>query len=161
MALQIDFSRLDPQDVLDLAIHVEEEAEENYQQLAAWMEADGNREVAGFFTRMANLERHHRDQLAEQRQQLYGDTPPRHSSRAVWEVEQPDYDDMERALSLEQAFELAIGAEQRAGEYYGSAIDYASDPNVIELFESLKRAEEEHLRLLREQRAKVFGTEAS
>ncbi len=155
MALEIDFSRLDAQDVLDLAIHVEEEAQENYEQLAGWMESDGNEEVAAFFGKMATLEQRHRDQLAAQRQRLFGDAKPRHSSRAVWEVEQPDYDSLGKHPSLEQAFELAMDAERRAGEYYGSALDYASDPQVIKLFESLRKAEEEHLRLLREMRTKV------
>lgn len=157
MVLEIDFSRLDPQDVLDVAIQVEEEAEENYEQLAGWMEADGNEEVARFFSKMARLERLHRDQIAERRLALFGDTPARHSSRAVWEVEQPEYGEIGQELTLEKAFDLAMEAERRAGEYYANALDYASDQQVIALFESLRDSEQEHLRLLREQREMAFG----
>jgi rubrerythrin len=159
MVLSIDFSRLDAQDVLDLAIHVEEEAEDNYEQLATWMTADDNHEVAAFFTKMAGLERRHRDQLADRRRQLYGEAPPRHSARAVWEVEQPDYDALGDQVSMEHAFELAMSAERQAGEYYGTALEYASDQQVIALFRDLKKAEEEHLRLLSEQRAKALRAE--
>ena len=157
MVLEIDFSRLDPQDVLDVAIQVEEEAEENYEQLAGWMSADGNDEVARFFTKMARLERLHRDQIAEQRRALFGDAPTRHSSRAVWEVEQPEYDEINGAMTLAKAFDLAMDAERRAGEYYSNALEYAADPHVIALFEGLRDSEAEHLRLLREQRERAFG----
>jgi rubrerythrin len=56
MALQVDFSRLDQQDVLDLAIQVEQEAEDSYLQLADWVGSDGNREASEFFARMAGFE---------------------------------------------------------------------------------------------------------
>lgn len=157
MALDIDFSKLDAQDVLDIAILVEQEAQDNYEQLTSWMEADGNHEVAGFFAKMATLEQRHRDQLVAQRHELFGDTPPRHSSRAVFEVEQPSYDDMTGKVTLEQAFELGMDAERRAGEYYGEALEYASDPQVVSLFESLKRSEQDHLRMLQAQRDRAFG----
>lgn len=157
MVLEIDFSRLDPQDVLDVAIHVEEEAEENYEQLAGWMSADGNDEVARFFSKMARLERLHRDQIAEQRRALFGDAPTRHSSRAVWEVEQPEYDEIDGAMTLAKAFDLAMDAERRAGEYYSNALEYVTDPQVTSLFEGLRDSEVEHLRLLREQREQAFG----
>ncbi len=157
MVLEIDFSRLDPQDVLDVAIQVEEEAEENYEQLAGWMKADGNDEVAQFFAKMARLEHLHRNQIAKRRHALFGDAPARHSSRAVWEVEQPEYGEIDGAMTLEKAFDLAMDAERRAGEYYANALDYASDQQVIELFENLRDSEAEHLRLLREQRERAFG----
>jgi rubrerythrin len=157
MVLEIDFSRLDAQDVLDVAIDVEKEAEENYEQLAGWMSADGNDEVARFFTKMAGLERLHRDQIAEHRHALFGDAPARHSSRAVWEVEQPEYGEIDGEMSLEKAFDVAMDAERRAGEYYANALDYASDPQVVTLFQRLRDSEAEHLRLLREQRERAFG----
>ena len=64
MGLQVDFSRLDAQDVLDIAIQVEQEAEDNYEQLATWLAADGNDETARFFKKMAGFEAKHREQLA-------------------------------------------------------------------------------------------------
>ena len=59
--------------VVDESALREEEAEENYEQLAGWMSADGNDEVARFFSKMAQLERLHRDQIAKQRHALFGD----------------------------------------------------------------------------------------
>jgi rubrerythrin len=160
MALQVDFSRLDQQDVLDLAIQVEQEAEDNYLQLADWVGRDGNREASEFFVRMAKLEAGHRRQLADRRQELFGDAPARHSAKAAWEVEQPDWAAIGRTVGLAQAFELGMEAERRAGEYYSEAVSYASDPAVIELFRALAKAEEEHLRMLRNQRDRAFGRPA-
>jgi rubrerythrin len=155
MPLHVDFSRLDAQDVLDIAIQVEQEAEDNYEQLATWLAADGNTEAAEFFRKMAGFEAKHRQQLNQRREQMFGDAPSRHSDVAVWEVEQPDYDSIGRAVSLAQAIELAMAAERRAGDYYGEALEYASDPDVIDLFRGLKRAEQDHLRLLEEQRDRL------
>lgn len=157
MGIDIDFSRLDARDVLDIAIQVEEEAQQNYEQLATWMAADGSGEIEKFFNRMANLERLHRDQLADRRQQMFGDVKPRDSTWVVWEVEQPDYGEIGSDMSLEKAFELAMAAERRAGDYYAEALDYASDPTVVVLFESLRDSEIEHLRMLREQRDRALG----
>jgi rubrerythrin len=157
MGIAIDFSRLSPKEVLDIAIQIEEEAQQNYEQLATWMAAEDNDEVEKFFNRMANLERLHRDQIANRRQQMFGDAEPRDSTWVVWDVEQTDYDEIGNNISLEKAFELAMDAERRAGEYYAEALDYATDPKVIELFESLRDSESEHLRMLREQRERVFG----
>jgi rubrerythrin len=157
MALQVDFSRLDQQDVLDLAIQVEQEAEDSYLQLADWVGSDGNREASEFFTRMAGFEARHRQQLVSRRQELFGGAPPRHSDKAAWEVEQADYDRIGRAVGLEQAFELGMEAERRAGQYYSEAVAYASDPKVVELFRALAKAEEDHLRMLQSQRDRTFG----
>ena len=157
MALQVDFSRLDEQDVLDLAIQVEQEAEDGYLQLADWVGSDGNREASEFFVRMAGFEARHRQRLAARRQERFGDAPARHSAKAAWEVEQPDYAKIGRSVDLAQAFELGMEAERRAGEYYSEALAYASDSDVIELFRALAKAEEDHLRMLRSQRARAFG----
>ena len=77
--------------------------------------------------------------------------------KAAWEVEQLDYARIGKSVDLKLAFGLAMDAERRAGEYYREALSYASDPAVIELFESLAKAEDDHLRMLRNQRARAFG----
>ena len=50
MATQgIDFSQLSAQDALDLAILIEEEAEERYQEFAHQMDVHHTPDAAGFF----------------------------------------------------------------------------------------------------------------
>jgi len=157
MGLQVDFSLLDALDVLDIAIQVEQEAQDNYEQIADWLKSDGNTEVSTFFYKMASYEAKHREQLTVQRKTKFGDAPARHSDSAIWEVEQPDFEAIGKTLSLEQAFDLAMDTERRAGDYYEEALEYASDPEVIELFSELRKSENDHLRMLQQQKERQFG----
>lgn len=157
MGLDFDFSMLDAQGVLDLAVYVEEEAEDNYDQLAGWMDAAGNEDAAQFFRRMAVRERRHREQITTRRRELFGDTPPKYSRNIAWEVEAPDYDALGRSPTLTDAFDLAMGAEQRAHDYYAGALEYADDDRVSELLEWLRKAEMEHQRLLDEEKERLIA----
>jgi rubrerythrin len=159
MGLGIDFSRLEAQDVLDLAVAAEKEAKENYEQIATWMESRGNADVAEFFKMMADLEQVHCDQLTTQRRQMFGDRPPRHRESVAWEVETPDYDQIEMDMSIRAALQAALQAEVKAHDYYAGALEYATDPGVSALFEELRLAEQSHQRMIQRQLARLDGTE--
>ncbi len=154
MALEMDFSKLKPQDVLDVAMFAEEEAEEQYGRLATAMDAARNREVAEFFRKMAGRERRHRDQVAERRQALYRDAKPNLANRAVWAVEAPYDATIEPDMALDAAFAIAMASEQRAHDFYAGALEQLTEPTVSELFEGLRKAEVEHKRMLELERAK-------
>lgn len=154
MVLEPDFSRLDAQDALDIAIVVEDEAQLAYEHLAAWVASDGNAEAADFFTRMAALEKRHRDAITARRELLFGDAPPRHDEAAPWQAEVPDYEALGREVSLEDAFQVALDAERRAHDFYAGALEYIDEPQIVELFEWLKKAEVEHTRLITEERGR-------
>lgn len=148
MGLSMDFSKLKPHDVLDLAIFAEEEAEEQYEHFATLMEIGRNSELAEFFHKMAGREKRHRDQVAERRQVLYPTATPNLANRAVWGVEAPYRAKPEPSMPLADAFKLALDSEKRAEDYYATALQQALEPTVAELFESLRNAEVEHQRLL-------------
>lgn len=154
MGLSMDFSKLKPHDILDLAIYAEEEAEEQYEYFATLMETGHNLEVAEFFRKMAGREKLHREQIAERRQALYPTAPPNLANRAVWGVEAPYGARTERSMPLADAFRLALDSEQRAHDYYAAALQQALAPTVAELFESLRLAELEHQRMLQRELAK-------
>jgi rubrerythrin len=154
MGLSMDFSKLKPHDVLDLAIFAEEEAEEQYEHFATLMETGRNRELAEFFHKMASRERRHLDQLAERRQALYPDAKPNLANRAVWGVEAPYGAKAEASMPLGDAFKLALDSEKRAQEYYATALQQALEPTVAELFEDLRKAEVEHQRMLEAEQAR-------
>ncbi|HLE60581.1 MAG TPA: ferritin family protein [Thermoanaerobaculaceae bacterium] len=154
MGLSMDFSKLKPHDVLDLAIFAEEEAEEQYEHFATLMETGHNRELAEFFHKMAGREKRHRDQVAERRQALYPNATPNLANRAVWGVEAPYRAKAEPSMPLGEAFKLALDSEKRAQDYYATALQQALEPTVAELFESLRKAEVEHQRLLELERTK-------
>jgi len=154
MGLSMDFSKLKPHDVLDLAIFAEEEAEEQYEYFATLMETGRNGELAEFFHKMAGREKRHRDQLAERRQALYPNAKPNLANRAVWGVEAPYGAKAETSMPLGDAFKLALDSEKRAQEYYATALQQALEPTVAELFEDLRKAEVEHQRMLEAEQAR-------
>lgn len=156
MALEVDFSRMDGQDALDIAIVIEDEAQLAYEHLADWVAGDGNAEAAEFFSRMAVREKRHKDEISARRAELFGDVPPRHDENAPWEAEVPDYESMGREVSLEDAFNVAMGAETRAHDFYAEALEYIEHPQMVELFEWLRKAEVEHQRLLGEEMKKFL-----
>lgn len=152
MGLEFDFSKLDAMDVLDLACFIEREAEGNYLHLASWAEKNSPA-AAEFFLRMARLEGAHDSQIGDRRRELFGDQPSRYSDSAPWEVEVPDYDEVGTSFTLEQAYLLALGAEERAEAYFRQAVDYISDPQTVEILKDLAEEEREHQRLLKKEMA--------
>lgn len=157
MVLEPDFSRLDAQDALDIAKVVEDEAQLAYEHLSEWVAGDGNPEAAEFFTRMAALEKRHKEAIVARRKLLFGDAPVRHDEAAPWQAEVPDYGSLGRAVSLEEAYRVALDAETRAQKFYAEALEYVDEPQVVELFEWLKKAEDEHKRLINEERSRRLG----
>ena len=89
MAETIDFTTLDLQDALDLAILVEEEAQERYVEFVSQMQQHHTPEAAEFFQTMAGNEEKHGEELRKRRQALFGDAPPRVSRAMLWDVEAP------------------------------------------------------------------------
>ena len=157
MALKVDFSRMDGRDALDIAIVIEDEAQLAYEHLADWVKSDGNTEAAEFFERMAVREKRHKDEITARRQELFGDVPARHDDAAPWEAEVPDYESLGRDVTLEEAFNVAMGAETRAHDFYAEALDYIEAPEVVELFDWLRKAEIEHQRMLGEEMKRFLG----
>ena len=152
MGVDFDFSMLDAMDVLDLACFIEQEAAGNYLLLASWAEKNSPG-AAEFFQRMAHLEGQHDSQIEERRRALFGDQPPRFIDSAPWEVEVPDFDAVGASFTLEQAYALALGAEERAEAYFRQVVDYVSDPQTVEVLEGLAAEERGHQRLLKREMA--------
>jgi erythrin-vacuolar iron transport family protein len=76
MAATVDFASLGLQDALDLAILVEEEAQERYLEFVDQMEQHHTKEAATFFAAMARNEQKHGEELRARRRSLFGDAPP-------------------------------------------------------------------------------------
>jgi rubrerythrin len=157
MALEVDFSRMDGQDALDIAIVIEDEAQLAYEHLADWVAGDGNTEAAEFFKRMAVREKRHKEEITARRTELFGDVPARHDENAPWEAEVPDYESLGREVSLEEAFNVAMSAETQAHDFYAEALEYIEDPQMSELFDWLRKAEIEHQRMLGEEMKRYLG----
>lgn len=148
MPIEIDFAKVSPVGVLDVAIAAEQEAEEHYDALVERMQRQGNDAAAAFFRRMAGLEELHRNQVADRRRQLFGDAPPDLEHRFPWAVEVPDDRAVDGQLTLRDALEVSLAAEKRAYEYYDGAIAYVTDEQTETLFVELRDAELGHQQML-------------
>ena len=150
MAATIDFASLSLQDALDLAILVEEEAQERYLEFVDQMEQHHTKEAARFFAAMATNEQKHGDELKARRRSLFGDAPRRMKRSMLWDVEAPDYDQPRAFMSARQAMEVALRSETKAHEFFVQAIPHVSDPEVKRLFQELRDEEILHQALVRE-----------
>ena len=154
MGREIDFARLRLQDALDLAILIEEEAEERYQEFAEQMEAFFTPAAAEFFRHMAANEARHGQELRTRRQARFGDTPAAIDRGMLWDVEAPAYDKARAFITPRKVLEIALEAEIKAHDYFASALPHIADADVQKLFEELRGEEVEHQRMVKEELAK-------
>ena len=150
MANPVDFASLSLQDALDLAILVEEEAQERYLEFVDQMETHHTGDAAKFFAVMARNEQKHGDELRARRRSLFGDAPGRMKRSMLWDVEAPDYDEPRAFMSARQAMRVALASETKAHEFFVQAIPHLKDPEVRRLFQELRDEEVLHQALVRE-----------
>ncbi len=151
----IDFARLSLQDALDLAILIEEEARDRYEEFAHQLGEHHTPEAASFFKTMAANETRHGEDLSLRRQDLFGDNPTMVTRAMLWDIEAPDYDQSRMFMSVRQAMEVALDCEIKAHDFFADAVKYVSDADVKQLLEELREEEKEHQRLVKEVMARL------
>jgi erythrin-vacuolar iron transport family protein len=155
MPQPIDFTTLSLKDALDLAILIEEEARERYEEFVDQLELHHTSEAAQFFRQMAINETKHGDELSARRTELFGDAPRAVHRGMLWDVEAPEYHQARVFMSARHAMEVALDAETKAHEFFASALAHVSDPEVKALFEELRDEEIEHQHLVNQHLAKL------
>jgi rubrerythrin len=155
MSQDIDFSSLSLRDTLDLAIFVEEEAKERYDDFAAQMQVHRTGDAAKFFTFMAANEVKHAERLAAKRKDLFGDEPSTADTSVVYDIEAPDFDAARAFMSVRAALDVAMAAEVKAYEFYDGALPLVTDSEVKKLFVELREEEKHHQELIRQTMAKL------
>lgn len=153
--VSIDFQTLSLKDALDLAELVEEEAKDRYGELADQMELHHNPEAARFFRFMLGVEQKHEDKLGARRKELFGDAPREVRREMLFDIEAPDYDEVRAGMSVRQALEVSLRAEEKAWAFFDGALPAVKDATVRELFEKLRAEEAEHQELVKQQLAKL------
>ncbi len=114
------------------AIALEREAARRYEELAAAMATEGNRELASFFARMAHFSRMHLAEAVERGG--FRDVP----SLAPDEFEWPDGTAPETAawagvdamMGAGEALQLALEGERRGHAYYAAVASSTSDAEL-------------------------------
>ena len=151
----IDFKTLSLKDALDLAILIEEEAEERYREFVHQMETHDTPGVARFFRFMAVNEAKHGQELAERRAKLFGEEPRDVDRSMLFDVEAPEFYRTRAFMSVEEALDLANEAETKAYDFFDAALPELEDSEVRELFAELREEEIEHINLVKKVREKV------
>ncbi len=155
MAVDINFADLSIKDTLDLAIAIEDEAKERYEEFAAQMKAHHTHEAVPFFEKMAGVEEAHGDQLREQRSRLVGNEPATVDTTMIYDVEAPEYDQARAFMSPKDALMVALRAETKAFRFYANALRHVSDTELYALMTELRDAEQEHQAFVRAELAKL------
>jgi rubrerythrin len=148
LSMDIDFGTLTLRDALDLAVLIEEEAQERYEEFAAQLEAHHTPEAARFFRFMAGNEEKHGAELSERRAELFGTQPARVSRQMIFDVEAPEYDEVRAFMTPREALQAAFRAEKKAYTYFVKALPQVKDPGVRKLFEELRGEEVQHQQLV-------------
>ena len=151
----LDFARLSLQDALDLAILIEDEAKERYEEFAANLRLHHTPEAATFFVTMAGNEAKHGADLLCRRQAMFSDAPTRVSRDMLWDVEAPGFDQARMFMTARQAMEVALESEVKAHDFFAAALAYVQDTDVRTLFEELREEEIEHQHLVQAVMAKL------
>jgi erythrin-vacuolar iron transport family protein len=142
-------------DALDLAILIEDEAQERYEEFAANLHVHHTPDAAGFFTTMAGNEAKHGAELRTRRRMMFGDAPTRVSRDVLWDVEAPDFDQSRMFMTARQAMGVALACEVKAYDYFDAALAHVKDADVRGLFEELRAEEDEHKALVKAVMAKI------
>lgn len=148
MTQSIDFAALTLQSALDLAILIEEEAEERYEELQHLVGGRYDGDAADVFRHMKAAEAKHGGQLRERRKKLFGDAPSTVNRGMFWEIEAPDYSKPRVYMSPLQAMKVALESEKKAYDFFVEALPFVKEPEVHALFEELRDEEVEHQKLL-------------
>lgn len=151
----IDFAHLSLLDALDLAILIEAEAQERYEEFAHQMTIHDSPGPAKFFGLMAVNEAKHGAQLAERRQTLFGDAPRNVTRGMLWDVEAPDYDEARAFMSAHDAMRTALRCEEKAHAFFVEALPRITDASVKQLFDELCAEEIVHEDLVKAEIAKL------
>jgi rubrerythrin len=151
----IDLTGLSLMDALDLAILVEDEAKERYEEFAFQMDQHRTPEAAKFFRYMVENEAKHGSDLAVRRAELFGDAPRKVTSTMLWDVEAPDYDSARAFMTTRRAMEAALESEIKAYAFFEAALAVTQDTEVAALFLELRDEEQQHQALVRAEIAKL------
>lgn len=139
---------LKPEEVLRLAISVEDRNEKVYKEYATIFE-DEHPEASGIFAQMAGEEREHGQMLRTFYAKKFGHPPTQDFLEEIAEpVEAPMLPDSEvfiyRDMSPDHAFDVAKKTEILAQNFYDDLSKTTKDPELQKLYTELAEIEKGH-----------------
>lgn len=150
--IPVELHTLTLKDALDLGIQIEEDARDSYVELAGQLRLNHrSHRVSKFFEQMAQMEEAHRAELIAIREARFPGEP---MAVRLEDVDAPaavHVEDVRVKLTLREALEKALEAEEAAKEFFDRVLVNVQDPEAGALFASLREEEVEHRRLVHEQ----------
>ena len=142
------------------AIQIEARNGSIYDSLAQMFQGY-DKSVTDIFLEMAAEERRHGAELEGRYRERFGRVPsPAGESQEV--IEAPDLEDAEAfifdSMTIVQALEAGLRAEEAAREFYGQQVQHTPDPALQRLYRELGEFEETHVRRLKEKLAEKHRT---
>ncbi len=148
--------------VLLRAIQIEARNAAVYESLAQLFQSYDD-SVSALFREMAEEERQHGAQLQGRYAERFGPVPTA-TEEPKEVIEAPDLNDPEAmifdSMTIEEALELGLRAEQEAREFYRQETARTPDPELRTAYQELAEFEETHVRLLKEKLALRRGAKA-
>ncbi len=151
----LDFGELSLRDALDLAVLIEEESKERYEELANQMLIHRNLEAERFFWKMVQIELTHERKLSFRRKRLFHHEPVRVTRAMLFDVEAPEYDQVRATMSVREALGVALSAEKKAYAFFETTLPAVKDPQARELFTELRNEELEHCGMVEAELARL------
>jgi rubrerythrin len=148
MITKLEIEKLNLMDALDIAILIEEEAEERYAEFSEIVGTGKENDAGELFRTMKKNEAKHGAVLLKRRQSLFGTTPKRVTREMIWDIEAPDYGQPRTYMSAYQAMEVALRSEIKAHDFFEAAVQVVADAKVKKLFLELRDEEIEHRNIL-------------
>jgi len=134
------------------AIQIEARNGAVYDSLASLFRGYDN-SVTDIFLEMAAEERQHGADLEGRYRGRFGAVPSA-APEPTEVIEAPDLEDAEAlifdSMTIEQALEAGLHAEEAAREFYTRQVEHTSDPELQKLYRELGEFEEDHVRRLQE-----------
>jgi len=170
--MQRSFASLSPQEVLQVAISIEERNAELYHRFAEMFTelADADSlEIASVFWEMAIEERHHSWQLQQRYAELYGNRTNSMSEQELVEiVEVPKLEDGDIFASPQdapparlRALNVALRAELGAQEFYVKLVEQTARGALQDIFRYLAQVEDGHVAYLEQKLAQTEAEQPS
>jgi len=142
-------------ELMTQALTMEIEAAQRYTEFADAMEIHNNREVAGLFRKMADIETRHAQQIMAQMR--WSAMPPPVSPS--WEGYEPPEnaapDEVHYLMQPYHALEIALANEERAERFFAKLASIAAAAPVRKAARAMQAEEHEHVLLIRAWMKKV------
>lgn len=162
MKSKITLKELKLDQALDLAIQIELEAKERYEEFARQVGQNHENDAGHFFKSMAENEAKHAELLKAKKKEICGTDATVLTLEDLYEfqeIEAPEFDRAESFMSAKKALLIALDCEVKAHDFFEKAEALVNDEQIKALFNELKNEELEHKAMVEAILEKCVGDE--